>query len=162
MSAITRQALSGLGNMAIPLRLLQQRDSAGPITAPSLGHSRVPAQSMHRARYTPSYGGASREFQPLLLRRRSAPPCRIFAGLAIRPKSLCHHGEVNLVLKARILTADEKLDIVGENVDQRLDPRTFALGEVREHIMLDQVLGARMTDADAHPAVIVADMRGDR
>ena len=28
--------------------------------------------------------------------------------------------------------------------------------------MLDQILGARMTDADAHPPVIVADMRGDR
>ena len=28
--------------------------------------------------------------------------------------------------------------------------------------MLDQILGARMTDADPHPTVIVADMRGDR
>src|SRR5262249_15689512 len=43
-----------------------------------------------------------------------------------------------------------------------LDPRTFALGEVREHIMFDQVLGARVANADAHPPVIVADMRGDR
>src|SRR4029077_16442484 len=73
---------------------------------------------------------------------------RILVGFVAKP--LRHHGEVNLVLEARVLTADEKLDIVGEGLDQRLDPAALALGEIREHIMFYQIYGALMTDAYPH------------
>ena len=45
---------------------------------------------------------------------------------------------------------------------QRLDPGPLVLGEVLEHVMLHHLLDAGMADADAHAAIIVADMRGDR
>jgi len=56
--------------------------------------------------------------------------------LVLLSKSLRHHGEVDLVLKTRVLAADEKIDIVGEDVGERLDPALLALGEIAEHIML--------------------------
>src|SRR5271156_4516547 len=69
---------------------------------------------------------------------------------------------MNIILKTRILAANEQIDTVGENADERVDPRTLALGEIAEHVMLDHFLGAGMTNADAPPPVIIADMRGDR
>ena len=64
---------------------------------------------------------------------------------------------MNLVLKARVLAARDQFGVVGENPNQRLDPWALALGEIAEHVMLDQILGAGMTDADAHSPIIVAD-----
>ena len=69
---------------------------------------------------------------------------------------------MNLVLKARVFAADEQLDIVGEDGDQRLDPAALALGEIAQHVMLHHVLVAGMTDADAHAPIVVADVLGDR
>ena len=45
---------------------------------------------------------------------------------------------------------------------KRLHPRLLVLGEVVEHVAMNQVLDAGMSDSDAHTAVIVADMRRDR
>ncbi len=69
---------------------------------------------------------------------------------------------MNLVLEARVLSLRQQLRIVGHDVAQGLDPRPFGLGEVVEHVRVHEVLDARMTDADAHAAIVVADMRGDR
>src|ERR1700722_1592055 len=77
-------------------------------------------------------------------------------------KSLRHHGEMNLVLKTRVLAARDQFGIVGENSDQRLDPAALAFGEIAQHVMLDHVLVAGMTGADAHAAIVVADVLGDR
>ena len=88
--------------------------------------------------------------------------CRSRSLSCLIAESLRHHGEVNLVLKARVLAANDEFDIVGDDADQRLDPAALALGEIAEHVMLHQILVAGMADADADAAVIVADMLGDR
>src|SRR5580700_260279 len=77
-------------------------------------------------------------------------------------KTLRDHGEMNLVLETRVLAARDQFGIVGENSDQRLDPAALAFGEIAQHVMLDHVLVAGMTDADAHAAIVVADVLGDR
>src|SRR5580704_6299586 len=77
-------------------------------------------------------------------------------------KTLRHHGEMNLVLKARVLAARDQFGVVGENPDQRLDPAALAFGEIAQHVMLHHVLVAGMTDADAYAAIVVADVLGDR
>ena len=69
---------------------------------------------------------------------------------------------MHLVLEARVLSRREQFGVVGDHVAQRFDPRTLALGEVAEHMRMHQLLHARMTDADAHALVVVADMRADR
>ena len=72
------------------------------------------------------------------------------------------HGEMHLVLEARVLALDQQPGIVGDDVAQRLDPGPLVLGEIAEHVAVHQLLHAGMADADAHAAVVVADMRGDR
>ena len=72
------------------------------------------------------------------------------------------HGEMHLVLERRILALDQQPGIVGDDVAQRLDPGPFALGEILQHVGFHQILVAGMADADAHAAIVVADMRGDR
>ena len=69
---------------------------------------------------------------------------------------------MHLVLEARILALRQHLGIVGDDVAQRLDPRALALGEIAEHVRMHQFLHARMTDAEPHALVVVADMRADR
>src|SRR5580704_2072329 len=69
---------------------------------------------------------------------------------------------MDLVLKARVLAARQQLGVVGEDGDQRLDPAALAFGEIAQYVMLDHVLVAGMTDADAHAAIVVADVLGDR
>src|SRR6516164_6783434 len=77
-------------------------------------------------------------------------------------ESLGLHGEVHLVLKARILVFCQQLGVVRDDGAQRLDPRPLVLGEVVEHVGLDQVLQSGMPDADAHAPIVVTDMRRDR
>ena len=43
-----------------------------------------------------------------------------------------------------------------------LDPFALGLGEVAQHVAVHQLLDARMADAEAHAAIIVADMGRDR
>ena len=64
--------------------------------------------------------------------------------------------------ESRVLAARDQVGIVGKDADQRLDPGLLALGEIAQHVMLHHVLVTGMTNADAHPPVIVADMLGDR
>src|SRR5262249_52897333 len=45
---------------------------------------------------------------------------------------------------------------------QRLAPPPLVLGEVIEHVGLNQLLEAGMPDADAHAPIVVTDMRRDR
>src|SRR5262245_40637642 len=77
-------------------------------------------------------------------------------------ESLGLHGEMHLVLEARILAFRQQLGVVRDDGAQRFDPRPLVLGEVVEHVGLDQVLQAGMPDADAHAPILVADMRRDR
>ena len=52
--------------------------------------------------------------------------------------------------------------VVGDDFAQRLHPGPLALGEILQHVVLHQLLVARMADAHAHAPIVVADMRGDR
>ena len=56
----------------------------------------------------------------------------------------------------------EQPGVVGNRLAQRLDPGTVALGEIRQHVAVHQLLDAGMADPDPHPAIVVADMRRDR
>ena len=87
--------------------------------------------------------------------------CRFSIGCRL-PKPLRKHGEVNLVLEARVLAAADQIGVVGEDRDQRIDPAALALGKIAQHVMLHHILVAGMADADAHPPIVVADMLGDR
>ena len=69
---------------------------------------------------------------------------------------------MHLVLEARVLAARQQLGVVRDDVGQRLDPVALALGKIAEHVRVHHLLDAGMADADPHPAVVVADMRGDR
>src|SRR5262249_4076675 len=77
-------------------------------------------------------------------------------------ESLGLHGEVRLVLKARILAFRQQLGVVRDDGAQSFDPWPLLLGEVAEHVGLNQFLHAGMPDADAHAPIVVADMRRDR
>ena len=50
----------------------------------------------------------------------------------------------------------------GDRVADGFDPARFRLGEVAQHVIVNQRLVAGMADADAHPLIVVADMGGDR
>ena len=50
----------------------------------------------------------------------------------------------------------------GDRAEQRLEPRSVRLGEIVQHVMRDQVPLPGMADADAHPHIVVADMRRER
>src|SRR4029077_2681344 len=66
------------------------------------------------------------------------------------------------VLKRRVTLAREQAGIVGDRLAQRLDPGPIALGEIRQHVAVHQFLDAGMSDPEPHPAILIADMRGDR
>jgi len=68
---------------------------------------------------------------------------------------------MHLVLEARSLAARQELAVVGDDVGKRLDPGALALGEIAQHVGMHQFLHTGMTDADAHPAVLVTDVRRD-
>ena len=77
-------------------------------------------------------------------------------------KSLGLQRQMHLVLKRRVAARREQAGIVGDRLAQRLDPGPVALGEIRQHVAVHQFLDAGMTDPEPHPAIVVADMRGDR
>ena len=52
----------------------------------------------------------------------------------LRPEALGVHGEMHLVLEARVLAARQQLGVVGDDVGQRLDPVALGLGEIAEHV----------------------------
>ena len=69
---------------------------------------------------------------------------------------------MHLVLERRILGRRQQPRIVRHRVAQRLHPRPVGLGEIRQHVVMHQILDAGMTDAEPHPAIVIADMRRDR
>src|SRR5262249_25941714 len=73
-------------------------------------------------------------------------------------KSLGLHGEMHLVLERRILALGDHRGVVRHDVAQGIDPGAIRLGEIAQHVVVHKVLVARMTDADAHAAVLIADM----
>ena len=95
----------------------------------------------------------------LIVFRRFGSRASGSSGSLSLEEALGLHGEVDLVLEARVLALRQQLGIVGDDVAQRLDPRPLALGEIVQHVGVHQLLDARMTDADAHAAIVVADMR---
>ena len=70
-------------------------------------------------------------------------------------------GERDLVEKARIVALGDQLGIVGDGVEQGLQPVLIGFGEVAQHMRVDAVLVAGMTDADPEPLVVLAAMGVD-
>src|SRR6202048_44368 len=66
------------------------------------------------------------------------------------------------VLERRILLGREQPGVIGNRLAEGLDPGTIALGEIGQYVAVHQFLDAGVADPDPHPAIIVADMRGDR
>ena len=63
--------------------------------------------------------------------------------------------------KAGLIACGQPAGRVGDSVEQRLEPFAIRLCKVTQHPAVHQLLAAGMTDADAHAAVVVADMAGD-
>src|SRR5262245_2317638 len=76
-------------------------------------------------------------------------------------ESLGLHREMHLVLKARVRACDQQRGIVGDDSAERLDPGPLAFRKIAEHVVVHQVLVARMTYADSDALVFVADVGRD-
>ncbi len=87
--------------------------------------------------------------------------CRLRLAVGLS-EALRIHGEMHLVLKTRILATRQIVRVVGDDVRQCLHPAALALGKISEHVGVDLILHTRMTDPEAHAAIVVADMRRDR
>src|ERR1700738_1221312 len=108
------------------------------------------------------------------------PMKRLFNGMAFEEKSSCSrllarcirlfciektfdlHGEMHPVLKARVLSFAQEIDVVRDDPAQSLDPWPLVLGKVAEHVSVHEILHPGMADPDAHAAIVVAHMRRDR
>ena len=85
-----------------------------------------------------------------------------FAAVVLVEKSLGLQRQMHPVLERRVLFGRQQPGILGHRLAERLDPGTVALGEIRQHVAVHQFLDAGVADPDPHPAILVADMRGDR
>src|SRR4051812_8687649 len=72
------------------------------------------------------------------------------------------HGEVDLVLEACVVTLGEERRRFGAGPAEVVDPRFLALREVAQHVVVHEVLVARVADAHADPTVVVAALRRNR
>src|SRR5215218_5443227 len=99
---------------------------------------------------------------PILKPMASLLDCAgLFSGpLHVRPASRLH-GEVDLVLKAPVLSLGEKGSVVCDDPAQVVDPGPFAFSEITQHMVLHQSLVAGMADAEAYAAILVAAMGRD-
>src|SRR5271170_3576386 len=70
--------------------------------------------------------------------------------------------EVGFVLEAGVVAGGQQGRGVGDRAADGFDPTRLRLGEVAQHVIVDQRLVAGMADADPHPLIVVADMGGDR
>src|SRR5437899_1166565 len=77
-------------------------------------------------------------------------------------ESLGLHRQMHLVLKRRVAIDREQRGIVRHRAKQRLYPGPVALGKIAQHVAVHQFLDPGMADAEPHPAIVVADMGGDR
>ncbi len=69
------------------------------------------------------------------------------AGIVLRCESLCIHCKMHLVRERSVLACHDKCRVVSDRFAQRFNPRHFALGEIRQDVMMHQVLDAGMPDA---------------
>ena len=68
-----------------------------------------------------------------------------------------------LFMQPGVVTRREQWRRFDEGLEQRRDPLPIVGGEIPEHMSRDQVLVARMADAEAHPPEIArAELLGDR
>src|SRR5689334_18948421 len=81
------------------------------------------------------------------------------AVIALVQKSLGLQRQVHLVRERGVLPGREHPRIVGDHLAQRLHPGPVGFRKVRQHVRMHQFLDAGMTDAEPHPAIVVADMR---
>src|ERR1700761_6701363 len=77
-------------------------------------------------------------------------------------KSLGLHRQMHLVGKRRVAAGREQAGVVGDRFAERLDPGPIALGEIRQYVAVHHFLDTGMTDPDAYPAILVANMGRDR
>src|SRR5471030_2931149 len=84
------------------------------------------------------------------------------AVIVLVEKSLGLQRQVHPVLERRVLLGREQPGVIGNRLAERLDPGPVALGEIGQYVAVHQLLDTGVTDSDPHPAIIVADMRGDR
>src|SRR5690348_6975051 len=66
-------------------------------------------------------------------------------------KSPALQRQVHLVLERGVLTRGEQAGSVGDRLAQRRHPRAVVLGEIRQHVVVHELLDAGMTDAEPHP-----------
>src|SRR5690242_11895151 len=85
----------------------------------------------------------------------------LLLAVVLVEKSLALHRQMHPVLERGVAIDRELSGMVGNHRAERLDPWPLLLEEIRQHVAVDQLLDAGMADADAHPAIVVADMRGD-
>src|SRR5581483_1511516 len=77
-------------------------------------------------------------------------------------KSLGLQRQMHLVLERGVLAGGEQAGSVRHRLAQRRHPRGIVFGEIRQYVVVHELLDAGVTDAEPHPAIIVADMRGER
>ena len=70
-------------------------------------------------------------------------------------------GGMQAVGQGGVLALGEKRGVLGDGLDQRLEPFLVGLGEVVQHVMRHRLLDAGMADADAQAAGAVAERRID-
>src|ERR1700736_1388910 len=82
----------------------------------------------------------------------------LFAGFLLQ-KSLGLQRQMHLVLERGVLTRGEQAGSVGHRLAQRRHPRAVVFCKIRQHVVMHDLLDAGVTDAEPHPAIVVADMR---
>src|SRR5581483_2561142 len=96
---------------------------------------------------------------PAMTREKSV---RLFSVVLFLEKSLGLQRQVHFVLERGVLTRGEQAGRIGHRLAQRRHPFAVVAGEVRQHVVMHELLDAGVTDAEPHPAILVADMRSDR
>src|SRR5690606_1544640 len=65
----------------------------------------------------------------------------------------------DLAHETGVVATDEQFRLFGERLEERVEPFGVDLGEIAEHMVGDEVLGAGVADADANAPVVLAAMR---
>ena len=65
------------------------------------------------------------------------------------------------ILQTGVVATDQEIGVIGDRRAERLDPGFLALGEIIQHIGMNQRLVAGVTDAKPQAFVVIADMGRD-
>src|SRR5271165_28793 len=84
------------------------------------------------------------------------------SGAGLLAESRRFDRQMRLVLKARVLALDKQGRGVRDRFANGFDPPGLRLGEVTQHVIMNERLVAGVADADPHALVVVADMGADR